>query len=71
MLKKILKLGSLKIWNKSVDNLRKRHPLQVLFWECTLKCNFKCQHCGSSANENPIANELTTEEMWFLTKPAL
>lgn len=24
-----------------------RHELQQLFWECTLRCNLQCLHCGS------------------------
>ena len=30
-------------------NIRRKdeHTLQQLFWECTLKCNLHCQHCGS------------------------
>ena len=27
--------------------VRKRHPLEQLFWECTLRCNLACRHCGS------------------------
>ncbi len=23
------------------------HPLKQLFWECTLRCNLSCRHCGS------------------------
>jgi radical SAM enzyme (rSAM/lipoprotein system) len=23
------------------------HPLRQLFWECTLRCNLHCRHCGS------------------------
>ena len=23
------------------------HPLTYLFWECTLRCNLSCRHCGS------------------------
>jgi len=26
---------------------RERHELVELFWECTLRCNLHCQHCGS------------------------
>ena len=27
----------------------KEHPtLRTLFWECTLRCNLSCRHCGSS-----------------------
>lgn len=25
----------------------KTHVLRQLFWECTLKCNMQCRHCGS------------------------
>lgn len=28
-------------------NRKKEHSLYQLFWECTLKCNLHCQHCGS------------------------
>ena len=28
------------------DTLRS-HPLEQLFWECTLRCNLACRHCGS------------------------
>jgi len=32
---------------------RKRYPiLQQLFWECTLKCNLRCRHCGSDCQLN-------------------
>lgn len=24
-----------------------KHPLMTLFWECTLRCNLICRHCGS------------------------
>lgn len=23
------------------------HPLRQIFWECTLRCNLRCRHCGS------------------------
>ena len=26
---------------------RQLHPLRTLFWECTLRCNLSCRHCGS------------------------
>lgn len=28
-------------------NNAKLHPLRSLFWECTLRCNMHCRHCGS------------------------
>ena len=24
------------------------HKLRTLFWECTLRCNLACRHCGLS-----------------------
>ena len=29
------------------DNEIKKHELRYLFWECTLRCNLHCLHCGS------------------------
>lgn len=28
------------------------HELNSLFWECTLRCNLKCLHCGSDCSTN-------------------
>lgn len=27
------------------------YPLRQLFWECTLKCNLSCRHCGSDCKK--------------------
>lgn len=27
--------------------VRQKHELRTLFWECTLRCNVACRHCGS------------------------
>lgn len=35
----------LEYWRR--QNLKQLHPLQQLFWECTLRCNVHCLHCGS------------------------
>jgi radical SAM protein with 4Fe4S-binding SPASM domain len=37
--------------------------LTYLFWECTLKCNLRCTHCGSACEPTSPVRELTTEEM--------
>lgn len=29
------------------DEVLREHPLRQLFWECTLRCNLACRHCGS------------------------
>lgn len=32
-----------------------RHELRTLFWECTLRCNLRCGHCGSDCTASPTA----------------
>lgn len=32
-------------------NQARLHPLNYLFWECTLKCNLDCVHCGSDCSK--------------------
>lgn len=38
---------ALEIWRKLEADTVKSHPLRQLFWECTLRCNLNCRHCGS------------------------
>ncbi|MBQ7422910.1 MAG: TIGR04133 family radical SAM/SPASM protein [Prevotella sp.] len=37
----------LEIQRKLQNDLIVEHPLYQLFWECTLRCNLHCRHCGS------------------------
>ena len=45
-------------------DVRRSHPLEQLFWECTLRCNLACRHCGSdctacaTAPDMPLADFL-------------
>ena len=63
MLKKIYKLGELTLMENYKKIEREKHTLIDLFWECTLSCNAKCKHCGSSAEKRKYEGELTTEEI--------
>lgn len=38
---------ALELWRRREQNMLADHPLQQLFWECTLRCNLHCRHCGS------------------------
>ena len=31
----------------------REHRLDTLFWECTLRCNLSCHHCGSDCRVDP------------------
>lgn len=63
MLKKIYKLGELTLMKGYREQEYQKHTLVDLFWECTLTCNAKCKHCGSSAEKKKYDGELTTEEI--------
>ena len=52
--------------DRYINNRRKaEHPLQQLFWECTLKCNLKCLHCGSDCKVNEEQQDMPLQD--FLT----
>ncbi len=63
-MKNLSKIDKLKLWQKYCEDKRKKHPLEYLFWECSIKCNLNCRHCGSSCSpEERIKDELTTDEI--------
>ena len=66
---KVDKLGlrrrlALEIWRKLEGDNVKRHPLRQLFWECTLRCNLKCRHCGSDCTVNPEFKDMPAEDFF-------
>lgn len=38
---------ALELFKRIEDERIARHELRTLFWECTLRCNLACRHCGS------------------------
>ena len=38
------------------------HPLRQLFWECTLRCNLRCRHCGSDCTASALAPDMPFED---------
>lgn len=40
------------------EQLCREHPLEQLFWECTLRCNMSCRHCGSDCAKDLKATEM-------------
>jgi radical SAM enzyme (rSAM/lipoprotein system) len=38
---------SLSLFQQHKRNQAQIHELNYLFWECTLRCNLNCRHCGS------------------------
>lgn len=43
----VLQQQYLEATHDHVERLKRKHPLRQLFWECTLRCNMACRHCGS------------------------
>jgi len=56
----------LELFSRWRDNVIRQHPLRYLFWECTLRCNLSCVHCGSDCRkvsqtpDMPLADFLKT-----------
>ena len=44
------------------SNLKYEHPLRQLFWECTLRCNVSCRHCGSDCKHVATASDMPRED---------
>ncbi|MFI3317524.1 MAG: TIGR04133 family radical SAM/SPASM protein [Rikenellaceae bacterium] len=40
------------------------HKLRTLFWECTLRCNLKCRHCGSDCKHEAEKKDMPAEEFF-------
>ena len=38
------------------------HELTYLFWECTLRCNLQCLHCGSDCTSNAKAEDMPFDD---------
>ena len=53
---------ALELWRKREEILREEHPLKQLFWECTLRCDLKCRHCGSDCKMQPESMDMPKED---------
>ncbi|MCL2325681.1 MAG: TIGR04133 family radical SAM/SPASM protein [Proteobacteria bacterium] len=39
-----------------------KHPLMSLFWECTLRCNLNCRHCGSDCRSSSCVPDMPADD---------
>lgn len=53
---------ALDISEKVKQNLVREHPLKQLFWECTLRCNLSCHHCGSDCKQVSAIKDMPKED---------
>lgn len=53
---------ALEAWRLN-ENLRiEQHELHQLFWECTLRCNLNCRHCGSDCKMESSQADMPKED---------
>ena len=53
---------ALELWRRQQAIVREEHPLRKLFWECTLRCDLKCRHCGSDCKMQPERMDMPKED---------
>lgn len=49
---------ALKLHQKYVSNEKKIHNLNYIMWECTLRCNLNCVHCGSDCKKDALVEDM-------------
>lgn len=53
---------ALDVFRKMQDDVVRTHPLRQLFWECTLRCNHHCRHCGSDCKQTALVPDMPMED---------
>ena len=46
------------------NNYLREHRLTQLFWECTLRCNVHCRHCGSDCRQIANTQDMPREDFF-------
>ncbi len=49
---------ALRLFHKFRHTQSQIHPLNYLFWECTLRCNLSCLHCGSDCQKDAAVHDM-------------
>lgn len=50
------------IFRQYRKSVTKKHILDYLFWECTLRCNLNCRHCGSDCLKTSGTPDMPVED---------
>lgn len=53
---------ALELHRAQAQRVVKSHPLRQLFWECTLRCNLNCRHCGSDCKHVSAVKDMPKED---------
>ena len=55
---------ALELFRKIRKNNTRLHELNTLFWECTLRCNLSCRHCGSDCKSVAGIPDMPTKDFF-------
>ena len=55
---------ALKLFRKLRQIRRDEHILNTLFWECTLRCNLQCRHCGSDCRVDSTLTDMPAKDFF-------
>lgn len=55
---------ALDLFKKYKDNESKIHRLNYILWECTLRCNLKCIHCGSDCKKDASIADMPARDFF-------
>lgn len=53
---------ALELFRKYRDNAKQLHQLNYIFWECTLRCNLNCLHCGSDCKKEAAVKDMPVSD---------
>lgn len=53
---------ALRLFSQLYKTKVKEHKLRTLFWECTLRCNLSCRHCGSDCRVDAQIADMPVED---------
>ncbi|MBP5189520.1 MAG: TIGR04133 family radical SAM/SPASM protein, partial [Bacteroidales bacterium] len=55
---------ALNLHRRICHNKAELHELRNLFWECTLRCNMNCRHCGSDCKQAPAVDDMPAKDFF-------
>ena len=53
---------ALNLHTKHKKNESRLHQLNYIFWECTLRCNLNCIHCGSDCTKDSSITDMPVDD---------
>jgi radical SAM enzyme (rSAM/lipoprotein system) len=59
---------ALNVFAKYVKTQSQLHELNYFFWECTLRCNINCRHCGSDCHKEAGVKDMPGEDFLKVTE---